>query len=139
MNSQNTPKAGDRVEVTAAQSYEMTWDDAGDRIVGEFGVLVSVSASALADNAKTGKYHATPYEVRLDSGEIEYAADVRPEAEGLRCRLDSAEAYLERQRAHMLGDFLRRLEQSAGEAVANKLLGDNPDLAELVPSWGGAS
>jgi hypothetical protein len=43
-----------------------------------------------------------------------------------------AEKMLAAYRATVLRDFLWRLEQSAGDAVAAKLVEDNPDLAELL-------
>lgn len=45
---------------------------------------------------------------------------------------DEAEEKLNAYRASVLRDFLFRLEQSAGDAVAAKLVEDNPDLAELL-------
>lgn len=94
-------RVGDRVEVTAAQSYEITWDEDGDRIVGEFGTVLEVSVRAVEDNAASGTRDATPYRVRLDGGEAVWAADVRPEAEGLRRRIAEGEEYGERLRARV--------------------------------------
>lgn len=71
-------KAGDRVEIVAVQPYAITWDDDGDWCVGESGVLVAVNGAAVAENAATGTYEMAPYRVRLHSGEIVSAADVRP-------------------------------------------------------------
>lgn len=45
---------------------------------------------------------------------------------------DDAVKLLNAYRAAELRDFLWRLEQSAGDAVAAKLMEDNPDLAELL-------
>ena len=94
-------RVGDRVEVTAAQSYEITWDEDGDRIVGEFGTVLEVSVRAVEDNAASGTRDATPYRVRLDGGAAVWAADVRPEAEGLRRRIAEGEEYGERLRARV--------------------------------------
>lgn len=46
--------------------------------------------------------------------------------------LGEAAQLLNAYRAAELRDFLWRLEQSAGDAVAAKLVEDNPDLAELL-------
>lgn len=46
--------------------------------------------------------------------------------------LDEAAQLLDAYRAAELRNFLWRLEQSAGDAVAAKLVEDNPDLAELL-------
>lgn len=46
--------------------------------------------------------------------------------------LGEAAQLLDAYRASMLRDFLFRLEQSAGDAAAEKFLDDNPELAELL-------
>lgn len=46
--------------------------------------------------------------------------------------LGEAAQLLDAYRAAVLRDFLWRLEQSSGDAVAAKLVEDNPDLAELL-------
>ena len=46
--------------------------------------------------------------------------------------LGEAAQLLDAYRASMLKDFLFRLEQSAGDAAAEKLLEENPELAELL-------
>ncbi|BBC35258.1 uncharacterized protein SGFS_065520 [Streptomyces graminofaciens] len=45
---------------------------------------------------------------------------------------DEAAQLLDAYRAAELRNFLWRLEQSSGDAVAAKLVEDNPDLAELL-------
>lgn len=47
-----------------------------------------------------------------------------------------AEKLLHAYRAAELRDFLWRLEQSAGDAAAEKFLDDNPELAALVRTEG---
>lgn len=46
--------------------------------------------------------------------------------------MSAAQQLLNAYRAAELRDFLWRLEQSSGDAVAAKLVEDNPDLAELL-------
>lgn len=77
-------QAGARVEIIAVQPYEITWDDNGDWCIGEYGVLLHISESAQAENARTGTHECAPYKVRLDSGETVHATDVRTETDGLR-------------------------------------------------------
>ena len=96
MTTQHTTvKAGDRVQITAAQAYNITWDENGDLIVGEYGVLLEVHESALADNATTGTYNNAPYKVRLDNDDEVWAADVMPEADGLRRTIAGLDKSLE--------------------------------------------
>jgi hypothetical protein len=49
---------------------------------------------------------------------------------------DDAVKLLDAYRASVLRDFLFRLEQSAGDAAAEKFLDDNPELAALVRAEG---
>lgn len=78
-----TPRPGDRVEVTAVQSYEITWDDSLDRLIGLTGVLVAINESGVRDNTQSGRLDAAPYEVRIDrdttieAGAVMFVAGVR--------------------------------------------------------------
>lgn len=96
-----TVKAGDRVQITAVQSYDITWDDSADYVIGEYGVLLEVRASALAENTATGTYDCTPYKVRLDNDEEVWVADVMPEVDGLRRTIAELDKTLDDQRKHI--------------------------------------
>jgi hypothetical protein len=77
------------------------------------------------DPTESGRLHVRPIDIVHDELMAKGAADheARTSAE-----LASAAAI----RAAALRDFLFRLEQSAGDAAAEKLLDDNPELAELL-------
>lgn len=109
-----TVKAGDRVEITAAQSYDITWDENGDLIVGEYGVLLNIDAPALADNTSTGTYDSAPYKVRLDNGDEVSAADVMPEADGLRRTIAGLDKSLD-DRLQRIRDLEARLAELEAE------------------------
>lgn len=82
------PRPGDRVEITAIQSYDITWDEATDIVVGLTGVLVTIDARGVAENARTGRLDDAPYEVRIDrdsafkAGEIVFVSGVQRATEG---------------------------------------------------------
>lgn len=83
------PRPGDRVEITAVQSYETTWDDSLDWLIGVTGVLVTVDETGVYENTVSGRLDCAPYRVRVDdtadcdAGALVSAAGVR--------RLDTAD------------------------------------------------
>lgn len=83
------PRPGDRVEITAVQSYETTWDDSLDWLIGVTGVLVTVDETGVYENTASGRLDCAPYRVRVeagagsDTGTLVSAAGVR--------RLDTAD------------------------------------------------
>jgi hypothetical protein len=115
-----TPRPGDRVEITAVQSYEITWDDTADRLVGLTGVLIAVNDSGLRENERTGALDRAPFEVRIDrdaeidAGEIVFAAGVRPLAPSM--SVVEAEAALAPLEAAVRAG--RQRDEAAGQAPA---------------------
>lgn len=114
MPTTNQPQPGDRVQITAAQSFDVTWDDTGDWIVGLYGTLLQVVQRSIDENIRTGRNDATPYEVRLDEGDTVWAAGIRPETDGLRA--DLAAAHASRRLNDEISDLRQRLD--AAEAAS---------------------
>jgi hypothetical protein len=118
------PTVGAHVVITAGPTYEMTWDDSGDDVIGIEGTVVAIDPD-----------WPLPYEVLSVTGETLQALTVRVMDDAYRAEQAAKAEYDRRynlRRLELLDDALATLreDESVPEEVRERLWQLNADVCQ---------